>query len=287
MSRVGVAACKALNRIFPLPPHPFNMRLAGGKTYAEWQFEKGAETIRFYLRFADADAMFRGKDVLDIGCGAAGKTVYYASLGARSIVGLEILERYRAEAESLAASKGCADRFAFVVGDAAAMPFADARFDTIVMNDAMEHVAEPLAVLRECARVLKPGGRLYLNFPPYDHPFGAHLSDRIGIPWAHRLFSERTLVQAYKDLTAGLPDAEERVSLRIGPDGRGGERFTYINRMTIRRFRKILAESGMSVAHYREEPLRRVLAPLAKLPGLREFFVKMVVCILDGGPRNG
>jgi SAM-dependent methyltransferase len=287
MSRSAVKACKALNRLFPLPPHPFNLQLAGGKTYAEWQFEKGAETIRFYLRHTGADEMFRGKDVLDIGCGAAGKTVYYASLGARSIVGLEILERYRAEAEALAAAKGCAGRFRFVVADAAAMPFPDASFDTIVMNDAMEHVAEPLAVLRECARVLKPGGRLYLNFPPYDHPFGAHLSDRIGIPWAHRLFSERTLVQTYKELCAGLPDAEARISLRIGPDGRGGERFTYINRMTIRRFRKILADSGLGVVYDMEEPLRGFLAPLARLPGLREFFVKMVVCILDGGPRNG
>ena len=60
------------------------------------------------------------------------------------------------------------------------------------MNDAMEHVDEPEKVLDECYRILKKDGKVYLNFPPYNHPYGAHLSDAIGMPWVHVFFSRKT-----------------------------------------------------------------------------------------------
>lgn len=46
-----------------------------------------------------------------------------------------------------------------------ALPFADGRFDTIVLSDVLEHLAEPAVLWREMARVLAPGGRLLLNTP--------------------------------------------------------------------------------------------------------------------------
>ncbi|MDR3121712.1 MAG: class I SAM-dependent methyltransferase [Clostridiales bacterium] len=271
----------ALNRGFKLPVHPFNLQNDGAKTYAEWQFEKGAETLRFYLAFASADEMFRGKTVLDVGCGAAGKTVYYATLGARRVVGLEILEKYRAEADALAAQKGCADRFEFVCADAKDTGLPAASFDTVIMNDAVEHVGDPEAVLRECLRLTAPGGRLYLNFPPYYHPYGAHLSDAVAVPWVHAFFSERTLVPVYKRLVRGLPDEAERIDFRISTRPDGTEYFSYINHMTIRRFRRILSALPARCPYYFEAPLRGFLTGPARLPGLKEFFVKMVVAVLE------
>ena len=55
------------------------------------------------------------------------------------------------------------------------------------------------------------GGKLFVNFPPYNHPTGAHLSDVIGIPSVHVFFSDKTLIAAYKELVAPF----ER---RAGPD---------------------------------------------------------------------
>jgi SAM-dependent methyltransferase len=52
-----------------------------------------------------------------------------------------------------------------VYGDAAALPFADASFDTVMLLDVLEHVAEPEAALREAARVLAPSGQLLLTIP--------------------------------------------------------------------------------------------------------------------------
>lgn len=279
--RISVSICKALNKLFPLPVHPFNLQNQGVKTYAEWQYEKGEETIKFYLEKTTLEEMFKDKVVLDIGCGAGGKTLYYASQGAEKVYGIEIVEYYEEEANALAKKKGLEDKFQFVLGDAANIPFEDGFFDTIIMNDAMEHVYEPFKVLNECYRVLKKGGKLYVNFPPYYHPYGAHLSDAIGFPWVHVFFSDETLIKIYKDLVKDLPDGMKRINFRISKDENGKEYFSYINRMTIKRFNNILKETKFNVSYYREVPLRDFLAPLAKMPGFKEGFVKMVVAILE------
>ncbi|MEV4348839.1 class I SAM-dependent methyltransferase [Actinoplanes sp. NPDC049596] len=46
-------------------------------------------------------------------------------------------------------------------GDAADLPFADGSFDVVIANHMLYHVDEPDAALREFARVLRPGGRLF------------------------------------------------------------------------------------------------------------------------------
>jgi len=122
---------------------------------------------------------------------------------------------------------------------------------------------------------------LYVNFPPYYHPYGAHLSDAIGFPWVHVFFSDETLIKVYKDLVKDLPDGMKRINFRISKDENGKEYFSYINRMTIKRFNNILKETKFNVSYYREVPLRDFLAPLAKMPGFKEGFVKMVVAILE------
>lgn len=271
----------ALNRHFKLPVHPFNLRNEGRQSYAMWQYERGADTIAFYRERYSTDEMFRGKTVLDVGCGAGGKTMYYASLGVKRVVGMDILEKYRAEAEDLARELGFEGVFEFVCGDAARTGFPDGAFDTVIMNDAMEHVDRPDLVLAEVRRILRPGGRLYVNFPPINHPFGAHLSDLIGIPWVHLFFSEETLVDAYKQLCKTVPDGDERAAFRISKDENGKEYFSYINHMSIKRFRALRDGAGMKQIYYREVPLRGFLKPLARFPLTRECFVKMVVCVFE------
>lgn len=271
----------AVNRLFPLPVHPFNLQNEGKKSYAMWQYERGENTIAFYRERYTTEEMFRGKTVLDVGCGAAGKTMYYASQGVEKIVGMDIVAHYKDEAEALARELGFADKFEFVVGDAAQTGFPDNTFDTIIMNDAMEHVDRPDLVLAEVRRVLKPGGRLYVNFPPINHPFGAHLSDLIGMPWVHLFFSEDTLIAAYKELCKTVPDGADRIAFRISKNEQGKEYFSYINHMTIKRFDSLRANAGMKQVYYREVPLRGFLTPLAKCPGLKECFVKMVVCVFE------
>lgn len=271
----------ALNKLFKPPVHPFNLQNDGVKSYAMWQYEKGEDTVKFYLKNYRAEEMFGGKVVADIGCGAAGKSLYYASQGAKKVFGVEILVKYENEASKLASELGLKDKFEFVCADASKLPFEDNSIDTMIMNDAMEHVDEPEKVIGECLRVLKKGGRLYVNFPPYHHPFGAHLSDLIYIPWVHMLFSEKVLIEAYKELAKTVPDAAERIKFRISMRENGTEYFSYINHMTIKRFEKILKKMDIVPAYYCHEPLRNAFSWARNIRGLREMLVKMVVCVIE------
>lgn len=58
-----------------------------------------------------------------------------------------------------------------VVGVLEHLPFRAASFDAAICTQVLEHVPEPLGVLRELLRVLKPGGTLYLTAP---QAFGEH-----------------------------------------------------------------------------------------------------------------
>lgn len=80
------------------------------------------------------------------------------------------------------------------IADLVRLPFQDAVFDVAVCTQVLEHVSEPLQVLCEIRRALKPGGRLYLSAPqswhqhqkPHDYyrytSFGLrHLLERSGL----------------------------------------------------------------------------------------------------------
>lgn len=49
--------------------------------------------------------------------------------------------------------------------DIASVPVADGEFDAILCTEVLEHVREPIKVVQEMARILKPGGRLMLTAP--------------------------------------------------------------------------------------------------------------------------
>ena len=53
-----------------------------------------------------------------------------------------------------------------LVGDIHRLPLADSSFDTIIADNVVEHAVDPLQALRECHRVLKPGGQSFLIIPP-------------------------------------------------------------------------------------------------------------------------
>ncbi len=268
------------NKLFPPVVHPFNLQQDGQKSYARWQFEKGADTVKFFSEHYPPETMFRGRRVLDMGCGAAGKSLYYVNCWAAHVVGVDVVPHYEGEARALAEELGLAERFTFCLASADQLPFPDGSFDTVIMNDFMEHCADPAATLREAFRLLAPGGRCYVNFPPYGHPFGAHMSDLISIPWVHGFFSEDALCRAYERLAEPLPDGAQRVALRIATDENGKKRIAYINKMTLKRFQKLLQELGLRPEYYAEVPLRPFLKPLARCPLTKEAFVRMAVCVL-------
>ena len=187
--------------------------------------------------------------------------------------------RFQKRAMRFARKHDCSN-FQFICSDVTSLPVLPDQFDTIIMNDFMEHVSEPEKTLRETMRILRPGGRAFINFPPYYHPFGAHLQDEIGVPWVHVLFDEQTYIGVYQSLVQDLPDGEERIRLRFTMGEDGLDHLTYINHMTIKRFEKMLERLAIVPEYYHATPLRPWLAPLAKTTACREYLSKMVTCVI-------
>lgn len=97
--------------------------------------------------------------LLEIGCGAGGLLKELTRVG--TAYGLDV------EAESM---KYCRERGLerLCMGDAAALPYRDERFDGVVCVDVLEHLDDDAAALRDIHRVLKPGGRLLATVPAFD-----------------------------------------------------------------------------------------------------------------------
>ena len=98
--------------------------------------------------------------VLDLGCGTG---VVTRAIAARdgftgTVTGIDQSLDFIAAAHRLAADEGVADRVEFVVGDAHELDLPAARFDAAVAHTLVSHVRDPLAVLAEAARVVRPGG---------------------------------------------------------------------------------------------------------------------------------
>jgi len=100
----------------------------------------------------DATGVGAGMRVLDLCCGTG---VVAAAAGARGakIVGLDFSPAMLAEARRRH------PYLRFEQGDAEALPFADASFDTVLSNFGIHHVPRPEKALAETWRVLRPGGR--------------------------------------------------------------------------------------------------------------------------------
>lgn len=103
-----------------------------------------------------------GASVLDVGCGPATDTLTLAAIvGPRGhVAGVEQDAAMVAEADRRAAEAGVADRVEHHLGDAAALPFADGRFDAVRCERLFLHLAHPEQALREMMRVTRAGGRV-------------------------------------------------------------------------------------------------------------------------------
>lgn len=130
-------------------------------TYGEDIGQSSWMTAADWLAFADQVRAVDGSRVLEVGSGSGGPAVYLAERRRCHVTGIDINAHGIANGERLAEARGVASLVSLRQADASRpLPFGDAAFDAVLSNDAMCHIANRGAVLREWRRVLRPGGRM-------------------------------------------------------------------------------------------------------------------------------
>jgi SAM-dependent methyltransferase len=135
-----------------------------------------------------------GREVLEVGCGAAQCARWLAGQGAR-VTAFDLSARQLQHARRIDEAGGRSP-LRLVQADATALPFADGVFDIACSAfGAVPFVADSAQLMREAARVLRPGGRWVFTVP---HPFRwtlPELADEKGLVVEHSYFDRRPYVE--------------------------------------------------------------------------------------------
>jgi tocopherol O-methyltransferase len=118
--------------------------------------------VRLTERLAARAGIRPGSHVLDIGCGVGGSSRWLAEHLGCSVLGITISAVQAAMATDLTRRRVLTDRVRFSVMDARDLEQLPAVFNAVWIVECSEHLPDKGRLLRDCARVLKPNGRLAL-----------------------------------------------------------------------------------------------------------------------------
>jgi SAM-dependent methyltransferase len=142
----------------------------------QYHFEK----LHHLPRLIDFNA-YRGKKVLDVGCGAGTDLMRFARGGA-AVTGVDISPSAIALARQNFAQQGLAADLREADGEH--LPFADNEFDFVFAHGVVQYTAGDRALVAECRRVVKPGGTAV--FQVYNRISWLHgLSKVMKVPLEH------------------------------------------------------------------------------------------------------
>ena len=148
-----------------------------------------------------------------------------------------------------------------------ALPFPDRSFDVVLSHAVIEHVADAPLYLRECARVLAPGGHVYLSTAPYLSFAGAHLP-RLKIPVPLHLIAGRTIAfSTFRALARHAPwtlkePANENSFIKAARRGEV-KHDDLLEKVTVAKLRQQIVGAGLQIV--REE--LHVTGTIRRLPG--------------------
>lgn len=144
-----------------------------------------------------------GGPLVDVGVGGSGYTVIEAARAGRPAIGCDLSLVGLRAARRFAEIEGVADRTSWVCCSAEQLPLASGSAASALAIAVLEHVPDDIAALRELARILQPGGRLWVTVPhavrhisPVFRPANRRHDRKLG----HlRRYDADTLVDAARD----------------------------------------------------------------------------------------
>jgi SAM-dependent methyltransferase len=262
------------------------MSLLRGSTYFDYQRRVCTEVV---IPWLDKRLPLEGVQVGDFGAHQGGMVEALRESGkVSSAVGLELRK------DIVDSSPFVGDgRFRLDIADLMSLEVATYQFDVVLLHDVLEHVPDPAGALRKVAAQVRPGGHIFISFPPYYSAFGGHQQLARGrarrVPFVHllpaRLFLHFASPADQEYMTAA-DSLSDMVSVREA-------------RLTIRGVERAFAEARLELVDSEfflvrpEYTVRYGLAVrsaglLGQLPTVREFAVNgafYLVC-LPASPRR-
>lgn len=204
----------------------------------------------------DIDRPVDGLSVLDVGCGSGADSAALGSAGAE-VIGIDL---------TAAQLRDRPPATIVVAGDGRALPFPSGSFDAVVCSNVLEHTPNPEDLLCEMARVVRPGGWMWVSWTNWYSPVGGHeilglnyLGPRAGPALWRRLIGEPSV---------------NRPGDGLWP--------TYIGSMV--RTADALPSARLSAVYPRYYPSQRWIT---RVPGLREVLTWNCVLVFDIAGSNG
>lgn len=105
--------------------------------------------------------------ILEVGCSAGPLLLQLRQAGFTNLTGIDVSET----AIALGQRRGLQN---ISVMDGTKLSFPEAAFDLVIASDVLEHIADDAKALQEWARVLKPGGKLIVFVPAFQHLWSRH-----------------------------------------------------------------------------------------------------------------
>jgi ubiquinone/menaquinone biosynthesis C-methylase UbiE len=222
-----------------------DLRFRSEYDYALFEYYRSAKVFAF---LDAAGARFHGR-VLDAGCGGGGMPLSFAE-EADEVVAIDLVPRFRDAGTRLASERGMTNLH-FLQADGTALPFPSSVFDVVLSHAVIEHVADAPRYLRECARVLRPGGWMYLSTAPYLSFAGAHLP-RLKVPVPLHLIAGRTVAfKTFRFLARSAPwalkeQANENSFIKLAQKGVRKDD-DLLEKVRVGRLRSQIADAGFTV----------------------------------------
>ena len=124
------------------------------------------ETLDLWLTLISERIGSRQKtEFLELGCGTGRFTIPIVTRFGYSATGADNSEEMLLKARK----KDGAEQIKWDIQNAASLSYRDGSFDVVFMSHLLHHVDEPLKVLKECYRILKPGGIILNRYGPIEH----------------------------------------------------------------------------------------------------------------------
>ncbi|MCG6190730.1 class I SAM-dependent methyltransferase [Maribellus maritimus] len=246
--------------------------------------EQGITTGKYVIPYLTDFIKIEAKtEVLEIGCAEAGNLKPFLDIGCKT-TGIDISCRRIETAEKFYADHKNRNNLELICEDIYKYDSSGKKYDLIFMRDVIEHIPNQEKFMGFVKRFLKPGGKFFLAFPPWQNPFGGHqqiCGNKLlsKLPYFHLL-----PYGIYKFILKIFGENEKRIDELIDIKNTG---------ISIERFEKIIKQEKYSIdkrTYYFINPNYETkfgLKPrtqsklISSIPWLRNFFTTAMYYVIS------